>query len=135
MSALVAACIGSLVLSQDTSRLNMVASMVLCAIFVIITANTSTPHAQGGHNLVIWYCIISLAFIFVTFVWEAIGYENNGDNWLHHHDAGFALVLLLVYSGFNLVWWLYISAHRGWDETCDNNKYLQDPVRLVSCKH
>jgi hypothetical protein len=64
------------------------------------------------------YCILSLFFIFVTFVWESIGYGNNGNNWLYRHNVGFLLVLSLAYNLF----WLSVLAHRGRDETSDNKK-------------
>ena len=91
--------ISSLFLFQTSSRATLTASLVLSSVFVIITANTSTPHAEvnytashvehqtviteGGLNLVLIYLLGSTIFILIPYVWICLGHmfmeQEEGD--------------------------------------------------------
>ena len=142
MASLVLAAIGTLLLPADSSRTNLVATEVLSAIFVIMSASDTTPHAEAGYNLVLWYCFLSLLFIFITYIWQCLGfYIKIWPNSLltiygkhkniFNQDKLFFLFLLAVYVIFNIIFWEVFAKQSG--KTCDNAVTDSD-AGLVSCQ-
>jgi len=80
MAFLVIASILTLTLCIGCCRANLVAAMMLSAIFVFTTAKDYTPHAEGSSNLVLLYCLNSLFFIIATFAWECLQYVDIDDS-------------------------------------------------------
>ena len=87
--------ITSLFLYKSSSRATLTASLALSSVFVIITANTSTPHdevkdtasqvehqiviTQGGLNLVLVYLLGSTIFILLPYAWICLGHMSHGE--------------------------------------------------------
>jgi len=131
----------SLTLHYWSSRATLVASLVLSSIFVITTANTSTPQGQGAFNLnlVQWYLVGNTAIIFTTFIWICCGHMFKS------HEAGpasrlaaffkkdmvFAICLALSMVAFNIAYWLRWWYVEG-EDICHNELELSKKG-MVKC--
>jgi len=121
--------ISSLFLKQSSSRATLTASLSLSSVFVIITANTSTPHAEGSLNLVLIYLLGSTIFIILPYVWICLGHMFfHGEGALKQFlakDSACAIVLFISFFLFNSIYWVHWATVYGMD-TCHNQLELSD---------
>jgi len=109
-AALALTAVTSLFLCQSSSRATLTASLALSSVFVIITANTSTPHGEGGLNLVLVYLLGSTIFILLPYAWICLGHMSHGEGALKHFlakDSACAIVLFISFFLFNVIYWVH----------------------------
>jgi len=134
----------SLLLHHWSSRATLVASLILSSVFVITTANVSTPQGQGAFNLnlVQWYLVCNTGLIFLAFLWICCGHmfksheagldiEVSKASALFKKDVSFAICLAVTMVVFNFGYWLRWRYVEG-GESCHNALELSKS-KMVKC--